>query len=96
MQAYKAKGKIDAMGNLVVEEPIQIPPGNVEVIILLLADEVNNSSETPSESQAETPKKQVRYRTKAFRDLLENSPPVPPDFDPEQAKWEYLKEKHNL
>lgn len=95
MQAYKAKGKIDATGNLVVTQPIEIPPGNVEVIILQVADEVN-STETATESQVETPKNQVRYRTNAFRDLLENSPPVPPDFDPEQAKWEYLKEKHNL
>lgn len=28
MQAYQAKGKIDATDNLVVEESIQIPPGN--------------------------------------------------------------------
>ncbi len=95
MQAYKVKGKIDATGNLVVTEPIDIPPGNVEVIILQVASEVKSPTETPTESQPETPKKQ-EYRTKAFRDLLENSPPVPPDFDPEQAKWEYLKEKHNL
>ncbi len=95
MQAYKAKGKIDATGNLVVTQPIEIPPGNVEVIILQVADEVN-STETATESQTETSKNQVRYRTNAFRDLLENSPPVPPDFDPESAKWEYLKEKHNL
>ncbi|AFY55482.1 hypothetical protein Riv7116_3001 [Rivularia sp. PCC 7116] len=95
MQAYKAKGKIDATGNLVVTQPIEIPPGNVEVIILQVADEVN-STETATESQTETSKNQVRYRTNAFRDLLENSPSVPPDFDPESAKWEYLKEKHNL
>ena len=95
MQAYKVKGKIDATGNLVVAEPIDIPPGNVEVIILQVANEVNSPTETPTASQPETPKKR-EYRTKAFRDLLENSPPVPPDFDPEQAKWEYLKEKHNL
>jgi hypothetical protein len=96
MQAYKVKGKIDAAGNLVVAEPIEIPPGNVEVIILQIADEVKGSTETATELQPETPKNQVQYRTKAFKDLLENAPPVPSDFDPEQAKWEYLKEKHNL
>lgn len=51
MQAYKAKGKIDATGDLVVEEPIQIPPGNVEVIILQVADDIQNSTETVSESK---------------------------------------------
>ncbi|WP_375505150.1 hypothetical protein [uncultured Nostoc sp.] len=28
--------------------------------------------------------------------LFENAPPTPPDFDPDQARWEALKEKHNL
>jgi hypothetical protein len=95
MQAYKAKGKIDANGNLVVEESIQIPPGNVEVIILQVADEVNNSTETATESQTETPKKR-EYKIQALKHLLENAPPTPPDFDPDEARWEALKEKHNL
>ena len=94
MQAYKAKGKIDATGNLVVEESIQIPPGNVEVIILQVADEVD-STETASESQVETPKKR-EYKIQALKHLLENAPPTSPDFDADEARWEALKEKHNL
>ncbi|NER96512.1 MAG: hypothetical protein F6J86_22140 [Symploca sp. SIO1B1] len=45
-----------------------------------------------------TPKqsKKREYKVQALKDLLENAPTTPPDFDPEQAKWEYLKEKHNL
>ncbi len=95
MQAYKAKGKIDATGNLIVEESIQIPPGNVEVIILQVANEVNNSTETATESQVETPKKR-EYKIQALKHLLENAPPTSPDFDPDEARWEALKEKHNL
>ncbi|WP_414622017.1 hypothetical protein [Calothrix sp. CCY 0018] len=95
MQAYKAKGKIDATGNLVVTQSIEIPPGNVEVIILQVADEVNDSTETPSESQSETPKKR-EYKIQALKHLLENAPPTSPDFDPDEARWEALKEKHNL
>ncbi|MDJ0621145.1 MAG: hypothetical protein QNJ63_31150 [Calothrix sp. MO_192.B10] len=59
MQAYKVKGKVDATGNLVVAEPIDIPPGNVEVIILQVADEVKSPTETPNIPQLETkrPKK---------------------------------------
>lgn len=68
----------------------------MEVIILQVADEVKGSTESATEPQPETSKNQVRYRTNPFRDLLENAPPVAPGFDPEQAKWEYLKEKHNL
>ena len=96
MQAYKLKGKIDLTGNLVITEPVKIPPGDVEVIVLQVIETVENATVPETESQPEIPKKKVQYRTKAFRDLLENAPPVPPDFDPDQAKWEYLKEKHNL
>ncbi len=93
MQAYKAKGKIDATGNLVVTQPIEIPPGNVEVIILQLADEVN-STETATESQSETPKRPTKI--KALQGWFEKTKPAPADFDADEARWEALKEKHNL
>ncbi|MDJ0621146.1 MAG: hypothetical protein QNJ63_31155 [Calothrix sp. MO_192.B10] len=95
MQAYKVKGKVDATGNLVVAEPIEIPPGDVEIIILQVANEVKSPTETPTESQPETPKKR-EYKIQALKHLLENAPPTPPDFDPDEARWEALKEKHNL
>ncbi len=94
MQAYKAKGKIDYKGNLVVSEPIQIPPGNVEVIILQVADEVKNSTETVTESQAETSRRPTKI--KALQGWFEKTKPAPPDFDADEARWEALKEKHNL
>lgn len=34
MQAYKLKGAIDQSGHLIITEPIEIPAGDVEVIIL--------------------------------------------------------------
>lgn len=34
MQAYKLKGKIDSDGNLIIPQPTNISPGEVEVIIL--------------------------------------------------------------
>ncbi len=34
MQADKLKGKVDEAGNLVVTEPVKIPPGDVEIIVL--------------------------------------------------------------
>lgn len=94
MQAYKLNGKVDDAGNLVINEPVKMPPGDVEVIVLQTVEIPTTVSET--KSQLEIPQQKVQYRTKAFKDLLENAPPVPPDFDPDQAKWEYLKEKHNL
>ncbi len=30
MQAYKLKGKIDQSGNLLITEPLNLPPGNTE------------------------------------------------------------------
>lgn len=87
MQAYKHKAIVNESGELVFQEPINITPGEVEVIIL---QSTATTTETPKQ-----PKKR-EYKVQALKDLLENAPPTPPDFDPDQAKWEYLKEKHNL
>lgn len=93
MQAYKLKGKVDDAGNLAIAEPVKMPPGDVEVIVLQTVETVT-TTDSESELQPKTPKR--KSRIKAFQGLFENAPPVPPDFDPDQAKWEYLKEKHNL
>ena len=34
MQAYKLKGKIDSEGNLIITQPTNLSPGEVEVIVL--------------------------------------------------------------
>ncbi len=94
MQAYKLKGTIDAAGNLVIAEPVKMPPGEVEVIVLQVVETVASSTVTDSESQPEVPKR--KSKVKSLSELLENAPPVPPDFDPDEARWEALKEKHNL
>ena len=41
-------------------------------------------------------KQTIQYRTKTFKHLMESVKPVSADFDPQQAKDEYLKEKYNL
>ena len=94
MQAYKLKGIIDTAGNLVITERVKMPPGDVEVIVLQVVETVASSTVTDSESQPEVPK--IKSQVKSLRELLENAPPVPPDFDPQEARWEALKEKHNL
>lgn len=96
MQAYKLKGKIDSAGNLVITEPVKMPPGDVEVIVLQLVETVADSTVSETELQPEVRKNQLKSRVKSLRELLENAPPVPPDFDPEQARWEALKQKYNL
>lgn len=88
MQAYKLKAKVDQNGQLVITEPIDLAPGDVEVIIL-------QSTESPLTEAPEQVKGRVS-KVKAFEGLFENTQPAPPDFDADQAKWEYLKEKHNL
>ena len=87
MQAYKLNATINESGQLIIQEPLNIAPGNVEIIILQPTATTTNTTKQP---------KKREYKVQALKDLLENAPPTPPDFDPEQAKWEYLKEKHNL
>ncbi|MFB2971948.1 hypothetical protein ACE1CD_23565 [Aerosakkonema sp. BLCC-F183] len=96
MQAYKLKGKVDEAGNLAVTEPVKMPPGDVEVIVLHVMETVKNDTEATIQPQAAKPKRQVECSIPILKEWLENTDPVPPDFDPEQAKWEYLKEKYKL
>jgi hypothetical protein len=42
MQAYKLTGKIDRSGKLIITEPTNLNPGDVEVIILQLATTTEN------------------------------------------------------
>jgi hypothetical protein len=37
-----------------------------------------------------------KSRVKALQGWFENTVPAPADFDEDEAKWEYLKAKHNL
>ncbi|PSB27128.1 hypothetical protein C7B69_11120 [filamentous cyanobacterium Phorm 46] len=95
MQVYKLKGKIDATGNLVVLEPVDMPPGDVEIIVWPVADAVKLASESKS-AIAETPQTKFKTKVKAFQALFQNTQPAPPDFDVDEARWEALKEKYNL
>jgi hypothetical protein len=94
MQAYKLKGKIDATGNLVITESLQMPPGDVEVIVLLSPQTITSIPESINEPKPETPKR--RTKIKALQGWFEKTQPTSADFDPDEARWEALKEKHNL
>ncbi len=95
MQAYKTTGTIDRAGNLILAEPLNIPPGEVEIILLPVTanSEPNGSAPEPS---AEQPKLKRASKIKAFAGLFEKTEPAPPDFDPDEARWEALKEKYDL
>lgn len=94
MQAYKLKGTIDQSGHLIITEAIDLSPGEVEVIILQ-SSPTGDKVVASGEPQTTTPKKR-KTSIKAFQDLFENTEPAPPDFDPDQARWEALKEKYDL
>ncbi|MFB2978717.1 hypothetical protein [Microseira sp. BLCC-F43] len=96
MQAYKLKGIVDEAGNLAISSPVKMPPGEVEIIILQAVETVDNDTPAKSNPENATPKRQSRTKIKAFQDWFEKTQPAPPDFDPDQARWEALKEKHNL
>ena len=96
MQAYKLKGTIDRSGHLTLAEPLNIPPGEVEVILwqsVATTPETNGSTTEPSTEQ---PKLKRATKIKAFAGLFEQTEPAPPDFDPDEARWEALKEKYDL
>ncbi|MDZ8088405.1 MAG: hypothetical protein RMY16_23000 [Nostoc sp. DedQUE12b] len=94
MQAYKLKGKIDPSGKLLITEPLNLPPGDVEIVVWQATDTLDNPTTVASETAPETPRRPTKI--KALQNWFDKTQPAPPDFDPDQAKWEYLKEKHNL
>ena len=96
MQAYKLKGTIDRYGHLIITEPINLNPGDVEVIILQQVKATESSTVPETNSQAKKPKREVKCSIPIIKEWLEKTEPTPPDFDPDKAKWEYLKEKYNL
>ena len=59
MQAYKLKGKVDRDGKLIITESTNLPPGNVEVIILKSSENFQNSSTDEYELLAEEGLKEV-------------------------------------
>lgn len=89
MATYKLKGKVDANGQLVITEAIDLPPGDVEIIVLPAQQSPEASIQPPSGANS------TEYKTQAFRDLWETAQPVPDDFDVDEARWEALKEKYN-
>jgi hypothetical protein len=79
---------------LLITETVNLPPGNVEIIVWPATNTFDNTTAPTSEPAPEIPRR--RSKIKALQNWFEKTQPAPPDFDPEQAKWEYLKEKHNL
>lgn len=97
MLAYKLKGTVDQAGNLVLHESVKMNPGEVEVIVLQPVDEEKSSPIHSSDNlNPVKPKREVKCSVPILKEWLEMTEPAPVDFDPDQVKWEYLKEKYNL
>ncbi len=96
MQVYKLKAKINESGNLIINEPLNIPPGEVEVMIFMPVSSEAIGTINQSQPQFAKQKRVVECSIPILKEWLESTEAPPTDFDPDQAKWEYLKEKHNL
>jgi hypothetical protein len=96
MQAYKLKGTIDHTGHLVIHDYLMIPPGDVEVIVLSSEPILEGTLSLKNSSSPPKPIREIECDIPILKEWLEKTEPIPPDFDDDQAKWEYLKEKHNL
>ncbi len=94
MRAYKLKGLINQSGHLVVTEPTELTPGEVEVIILQPVPAEAPASVT--KAPTETPGRKRPSKIKALQDWFAKTEPVPPEFDPDRARWEAMQEKHSL
>lgn len=55
-----------------------------------------SSPDSIANGNTQKSKRQVNCEIESLKAWFEKTEPAPPDFDPDLAKWEYLKEKHNL
>jgi hypothetical protein len=90
MQAHKLKGQINRDGKLILTEPTDLNPGEVEVIILQSA--ITTESKSGNEERIEKRPSKV----KTFQQWFAKTEATSSKFEPDKAKWEYLQEKHNL
>ncbi|AFZ54962.1 hypothetical protein VKI21_05055 [Cyanobacterium aponinum UTEX 3222] len=88
MEATKVIGMIDNQGQLIIKEKINLSPGKVEIVILK-SENINIQDNEKKESK-------IKFKNQTFRDLLENQNPTDENYDVDEQKWSYLKEKHNL
>ncbi|WP_017294062.1 hypothetical protein [Geminocystis herdmanii] len=88
MEATKLKGIVNQKGQLIIEESINLSPGEVEIVILKI-DNLNNTK-----ISIKSPP--IKHRSQTFKDLLENQSPTDENFNVDGKKWDYLKDKHNL
>jgi hypothetical protein len=49
MPAYKLKGKIDQSGKLLITEPLNLPPRNVEIVVWAATDNLEHTTTPTSE-----------------------------------------------
>ncbi|MGI0480020.1 hypothetical protein ACN4EE_04440 [Geminocystis sp. CENA526] len=88
MEATKLKGIVNQKGQLIIEESINLSPGEVEIVIL----KIDNLTNTEISIKSQT----IKHRSQTFKDLLENQSPTDENFNVDGKKWDYLKDKYNL
>jgi hypothetical protein len=97
MSVLKLKGEIDESGKLILPEFVDMAPGKVDVIVVSVAESdvvAEGTVKLASQPIENSPKDQS---FESFMDwLAEGLEKLPADFDADEAKWQYLKEKHNM
>lgn len=85
--SYRVQGKINELGDLILDQPVDLDAGDVDIIIVPRLRAFAQNRLHQASIDCDIP---------ALKDWLEDSAAVPDDFDSDGAKWQYLKEKHNL
>lgn len=88
MKAHKLSGRVNHNGQLVITEAVDLPPGEVEIIVLQKAAEPNSE---PFSSPRVRP-----TRIQFLREWFAKTEPVPSDFEANEARWQALKERYDL
>ena len=87
MEALKLKGWIDTDGHLHIKDLIDLPVGEVELVVWQISQSAPLSSSQP---------RREKTSVKALEGWFEQTEPAPEDFDVDEARWKALKEKYDL
>ena len=74
----------------------QLPLSFEQILTLVRQLPASEQIKLSQEINKNIDRQSIQYRTQTFKHLIEKVSPVSADFDPQQAKYDYLKEKYNL
>ena len=91
-----SKKNRDLVPNTMTQNTYQLSLTFEQILTLVRQLPTSEQIKLSQEINKNIERQPIQYRNKTFRHLMATVEPLPADFNPQQAKEEYLQEKYNL